>query len=62
MTKKTDVWGLGCLMYLVFEERLPLEDLTREEIQTFMKKRIGLDLKFSSETPSTIKDAILKCV
>lgn len=58
----SDIWSLGCLMYLIFTEKPPLFHLNTTDILQAHKKKIAFDLKFTDETPQSIQDLIKQCI
>ena len=59
---KSDIWSLGCIIYMIFYERHPFSDLKTDEIVQGHKKKFQPDFKFLDETvPKAIQDLLKQC-
>ncbi len=58
---QSDIWSLGCILFLIFCERSPLIFLNPEDTVQAYKKKITSDLKFIEGTPRVIQEMIKDC-
>lgn len=59
---KSDIWSLGCLFYLIFYERQPMNNLSVIDILQSYRKKANTELKFTDEIPKPLQDLIAQCV
>jgi len=60
---KSDIWSLGCVIYMIFYERHPFSELKADELVQGHKKKVQPDFKFHDETiPLEIQDLVKQCI
>ena len=59
---KSDIWSLGCIIYLIFCQKTLLNSVNIIDILQAQKKKIHFDFRFNNETPKAIQDIIQQCI